>query len=97
MGHGNLGVVQACYRACNSSSRGYELMNNLDFEGTKWEDPKGGTFAGSPETGGRNPIGRYETSTTLIPFNATFERNGHIISNLYINRAIFYMQACLAL
>ena len=60
---------------------GYELRSDLDFAGTKWEDPDGGTFTGTHETGGWPPIG-----TNSNRFTATFEGNRHTISNLYIDR-----------
>ena len=43
----------------SSSFTGYELMNNLDFAGTKWENPTGGAFTGTHETGGWDPLGYY--------------------------------------
>ena len=65
----------------SSSFTGYELRNNLDFAGTKWENPTGGAFTGTHETGGWAPIGDFSNSYT-----ATFDGRGHTISNLYINR-----------
>ena len=51
--------------------RGYELMNNLNFTGSKWE-------SGGVEESWL-PIGTFENH-----FSATFEGNGFTISNLYI-------------
>ena len=56
---------------------GYRLTTNLDFAGSQWENPTGGTYAGTRVTGGWVPI-----ST----FVSTFDGNGHTISNLYISR-----------
>ena len=65
---------------------GYELMDNLDFAGTKWEDPTGGTFSDTHETGGWMPIG--DSSNR---FTAVFEGNDHTLSNLYINSSVQYV------
>ena len=65
---------------------GYELRNNLDFAGTKWENPTGGTFAGTHETGGWAPLGYYTSFTDNAYYTATFDGRGYTISNLYINR-----------
>ena len=70
----------------SSSFTGYELMNSLDFAGTKWENPTGGTFAGTHETGGWAPLGYYNSSTDNASYTATFDGRGYTISNLYINR-----------
>ena len=72
--------------AATSSYIGYELRNNLDFAGTKWENPTGGTFVGTHETGGWAPIGDNSTDSDASRFTATFDGRGHTISNLYINR-----------
>ena len=45
----------------SSSFTGYELMSNLDFAGTKWENPTVGTFTGTHETGGWAPLGYYNS------------------------------------
>ena len=82
----------AAYRAafgtpsCPDGCEGYELTANLDFSGTKWGsdcssgclDEDGNTTSNTPSVGW-DPIG---TSY----FRATFDGNGHTISNLYINR-----------
>ena len=52
------------------SCAGYELMNDLDFSGSSWAT---GT--------GWEPIG-----TNASRFTATFDGNGHIIRNLFIDR-----------
>ena len=71
---------------------GYELRNNLDFAGTKWENATGGTFVGLPADrvpGGWVPIGDAGASLTDVDddhaFTATFDGNGYAISNLFIN------------
>ena len=76
----------AAVHDASSSFTGYELMNNLDFAGTKWENPTGGTFAGTHETGGWAPLGYWNSSTDNAYYTATFDGRGHTISNLYINR-----------
>ena len=60
---------------------GYQLMNDLDFAGSKWENPTGGTFVGTRVAGGWQPIG----PTLRNSFETTFDGNGHRISNLYID------------
>ena len=52
---------------------GYELMNNLDFD----EDGNGERDDSYNQGSGWNPIGT---------FTATFQGNGHVIENLFINR-----------
>ena len=63
-----------------SDTVGYELTADLDFNGTKWENPTGGTFSGTRVTGGWNPIG--------ITYLGTFDGNGHTISNIFIDRDV---------
>ena len=65
---------------------GYGLRNDLDFAGTQWEDPTGGTFSGTRVTGGWAPIGDNSTNGSASRFTATFEGNDYTLSNLYINR-----------
>ena len=82
--------------AATSPYTGYELMNNLDFEdanGDGTADDKsiwaeGATAAGVPDAvaEGWKPIGDNSTRSDATRFTATFEGNGHTISNLYINR-----------
>ena len=64
--------------------RGYQLVENLDFAGTKWENPTDGTFTGTHEAGGWLPIG----SGVSNLFTAVFEGNDKTISNLYISRNV---------
>ena len=60
---------------------GYRLTQDLDFAGTEWENPQNGTFTGTHIVGGWPPIGG-----SAVKFTATFDGNGHVIRNLYINR-----------
>ena len=62
---------------------GYELMNNLDFARSRWEE---GASGGDKVTKGWEPIGDNSTNDTDSRFTAIFEGNGHTISNLFINR-----------
>ena len=73
-------------RDASSGFTGYELRANLDFAGTQWEDPTGGTFSGTRVTGGWAPIGDNSTDDNASRFTATFEGNDYTLSNLYINR-----------
>ena len=73
-------------RDASSGFTGYELRANLDFAGTQWEDPTGGTFSGARVTGGWAPIGDNSTDDNAARFTATFEGNDYTLSNLYINR-----------
>ena len=71
---------------CPGGCEGYELMADLDFAGTKWENPSGGTFSGTHVPGGWLPIADNNTDTDATRFTGTFEGNDNTISNLYINR-----------
>ena len=73
-------------RDASSGFIGYEMMNDLDFAGTQWEDPTGGTFSGTRVTGGWAPIGDNSTDDNASRFTAMFEGNNHTLANLYINR-----------
>ena len=76
---------------CTGGCEGYELMTDLDFTNTSsyaagslnndWIDPSSG---GTAATEGWPPIGT-STLDTSNPFNAVFEGDDNIISNLYIN------------
>ena len=57
----------------SSGCEGYELANNLDF---------GAIVSGA----GWVPIGYFKSSSNRADFYATFDGNGHTISNLYIGR-----------
>ena len=77
--------------AATSSYTGYELMNNLDFKNGSTDPTMYSIWAeGSTATGavseGWVPIGDNSTASDATRFTATFEGNGHTISNLYINR-----------
>ena len=71
---------------CTDGCLGYELMNDLDFAGTKWENPDGGTFSGTRAAGGWGLIGYFNSFTDRVYYTAVFDGRGHTISNLYINR-----------
>ena len=53
---------------------GYELVSDVDFSGSIWG-------SGGSVSGGWIPIGDRDH-----PYMATFEGNGHVICNLYIDR-----------
>ena len=61
------------------SCKGYELRSNLNFAGSRWAE---GASGGDAVTDGWEPIGHNSSK-----FTATFDGNGHTISNLYINRS----------
>ncbi len=78
--------------ADDNDCKGYELLNDLDFD----TDGSGATHASG--TGDANdawnhggegwdPIGPATTVTATTHFNATFDGNGKIIDNLFVNRA----------
>ena len=72
--------------------RGYELANDLDFD----TDGDGNTHAAGTgdayHNGGAGwqPIGATTTPGAATHFNAFFAGNGHVIDNLYVNRARSY-------
>ncbi len=76
--------------------RGYELLNDLDFDtdgdGSTWTEP-GGTLTGDMNDAydnsgmGWEPIGPATAVTAATHFNATFDGNGKLIDNLFVNRA----------
>ena len=72
--------------SCTDVCVGYELMNDLDFAGTKWENPDGGTFSGTRAAGGWGLIGYFNSFPDRVYYTAVFDGRGHTISNLYINR-----------
>ena len=101
------GSEQATYRTafgltgmnnniCTGGCRGYELMNNLDFEdangdGTAgdlsiWAKGAGAAGVSGAVAEGWALIGYYNSSSDKAPYTATFDGRGHTISNLYINR-----------
>ena len=67
--------------SCPNFCRGYELMNDLDFAGSKWAKGATGPDA-EPE--GWLPIAFFG----IHDFIASFNGNNHTISNLYINRPL---------
>ena len=76
--------------------RGYELLNDLDFDtdgdGSTWTEP-GGTLTGDTHDAydnsgmGWEPIGPASTPSATTHFNATFDGNGKLIDNLFVNRS----------
>ena len=66
----------------NAECNGYELVNDLDFSGTKWAS----NCTGSCVSGGWVPICGGDDVSCVDKFVANLEGNGHTISNLYINR-----------
>ena len=58
--------------------KGYELMNDLNFSGSRWASGDGWDPIGIYTSSGGSPYGS--------PFTAIFDGNGHSISNLYIDR-----------
>ena len=65
---------------CNGGSSGYELIRDLDFN-----DPASYT-ANAVNSGWATGAGWLPIGINDDHFNATFNGNGHAISNLYINR-----------
>ena len=72
----------------NEPCDGYELSNSLDFDTNKdgRTDVTGDTYWDGGK--GWQPIAHESTSpnSSSHPFNAVFEGNNHVISNLFINR-----------
>ena len=75
---------------------GYELLNDLDFDtdgdGSTWTEPSGtltGDMNDAYDNGGMGwePIGPATAVTAATHFNATFDGNGKLIDNLFVNRA----------
>ena len=69
---------------CDEGCHGYELAGPLDF-GEAGSYASGAVRAGWSSGSGWEPIG-VDTSGRM--FSATFDGNGHTVSNLYIDRAI---------
>ena len=63
---------------CMGGCTGYELRNDLDFAGSRWEE---GASGGDAVVAGWEPIGIESNE-----FTAIFEGNRHTISNLFIGR-----------
>ena len=61
-------------RSSAAKLSGYKLTTDLDFRGTKWENPTNGTFTGTHEAGGWNPIADY---------SALLDGRGFTIRHLY--------------
>ena len=69
---------------CDEGCHGYELAGPLDF-GEAGSYASGAVRAGWNSGSGWEPIG---VDTSGRRFSATFDGNGHTVSNLYIDRAI---------
>ena len=69
---------------CDKRCHGYELAGPLDF-GEAGSYASGAVRAGWNSGSGWEPIG---VDTSGRRFSATFDGNGHTVSNLYIDRAI---------
>ena len=85
------GLTGTNNNTCTGGCKGYELRNNLDFKNGSTDPTMYSIWAeGSTATGavseGWVPIGDNSTASDATRFTATFEGNGHTISNLYINR-----------
>ena len=87
---------------CTGECKGYELMNDLDFNDTEPSSngkqlSKWSKYAAAPSTypgggatfSGSAVDGGWEPigTTSWVPFGANFDGNHHMISNLYINRS----------
>ena len=82
--------------ADDNDCTGYELLNDLDFDtdgsGATWTE-SGGTVTGDSNDAydnagaGWEPIGAATAVGVSTHFNATFDGNGKIIDNLFVNRA----------
>ena len=78
----NIGAYTSAIGAsnCAGACRGYELIRDLDFAGSKWAEGATGPDAVAE---GWEPISEYPLETFFVSF---LEGNNHTISNLYINR-----------
>ena len=65
---------------------GYELTDDLDFD-TDGDGSVDSDDAYWSEGSGWDPIADYVYPDDSTKFNTTFDGNGHVIANLYINRA----------
>ena len=70
---------------------GYELMNELDFDtdddGSTWTVVNGEPTGDSDDTYYNDRAGWLPIGSSASQFSATFDGNGHLIKNLFINRA----------
>lgn len=70
--------------------KGYELAADLDFDTNQNGQVDSGDTYWNPDDDGEGqgwaPLGSYQYSDDTVSFTATFEGNGHVIKNLYINR-----------
>ena len=88
MGCNESAVSIASNNTGNPACSGYELSNNLDFDTNSdgRTDITGDTYWNGGK--GWRPIADDSTThnTSTMPFNAVFEGNNYVISNLFINR-----------
>ena len=83
------GLSSDDHNTCTGGCKGYELANNLDFAGSKWENPTNGTYTGDRVAGGWIPIDGDDpvSRKPQAPYNALFDGNGYTISKLYIQQS----------
>ena len=76
---------------CPTSCQGYELTRDLDFDtdgdGSTWTET-GGVYTGdSDDAYDNSDDGWLPIGTWSAPYATRFHGNGHVIANLFINRA----------
>ena len=90
--------------ADDDDCRGYELLNDLDFDtngnGATWTAP-GGTVTGDTGDAYNNAGAGWMSigstaANTAANYTATFDGNGHVIDNLFINRGTWLYQGLFA-
>ena len=90
--------------ADDNDCRGYELLNDLDFDtngnGATWTAP-GGTVTGDTGDAYNNAGAGWMSigstaANTAANYTATFDGNGHVIDNLFINRGTWQYQGLFA-
>ena len=90
--------------ADDNDCRGYELLNDLDFDtngsGATWTAP-GGTVTGDTGDAYNNAGAGWMSigstaANTAANYAATFDGNGHVIDNLFINRGTWQYQGLFA-
>ncbi len=90
--------------ADDDDCRGYELLNDLDFDtngnGATWTAP-GGTVTGDTGDAYNNAGAGWMSigstaANNAANYTATFDGNGHVIDNLFINRSTWLYQGLFA-
>ena len=84
-GNGNVDSSGCPVGGCN----GYELVADLDFD-TNGDGVMNASDAYFDYDGPGSATGWLPVGTASTPFQANFNGNGHVISNLYIDRAATY-------